>query len=740
MYNQLNWGTLHEMNHHMEGTLTSYNNRGRWGMDIHETNNNVMNAMFHIEYTNVAGNRENGIGDWGFITDGYWTMKDVYLGNVKSYIQLRSYVAPAFSFGTQAVKQVIKNYYNLFYEEDYGTKFNKDRNDTGIYCLLTARAIERDTRYFCKIFGYEIDSAIASYIKGLNYKTWFPFYNLYSNSYDGNKYGRVYHVPYQIKTRLNFNEKTAMDNTTTKVKFEILDGFKKGTIEEISSGVYDYTANFKPNETDTFKVKMTFNVNGESGSIVFGGEFVTTNKMKKVDVYTLESKPSNIQKAEEMIKDKEPNSMRTSSSAGIAAYNDKVGEVDKSTVNIMRGNLVVPDSGYYTLFVKCDDYGKLEVNMSGELEKIGERGSYLGSYDKTNANTFKTVVLKKEETYEYIITNVNTGGQGSFDIGYCYHGDRESDVDMDKCTPANIPTNWVFCDGLTKSDVETPYVFPEIKYPRKIYNLNYKMYTVKDCNSTVCGVECLELPIKHDDSNVCENIFDRDTNTIYHSKYSGNGTPFPTTYKFNYTEIAKFDSIEMKFRRSEDSFGLFNMYCGNEKEEYVNILSVTENKTQQQKTFTFDKIYECKYIKMDVQNNAAGNKYVVLQDFNMFLSQSYKNLAKPTAKTFNVIGFKTKSALGYFENVLLENEKAGEGQIEFKMKGSKLGVFGEYRGGMGSWTLLVDGKAPTMDQELQSNSNIQRTLYQVFTFDEGTHNMILKVKEGFVNIDVVGFE
>ncbi|ELP87645.1 antigenic protein P1, putative, partial [Entamoeba invadens IP1] len=321
MYNQLLWGPMHELNHHYEGSISG--REGRWGMGQLETNNNVINAVFHIEYSNVAGNRENGINDWGYISDGYWTMKKVFEGS-RDAIYLRSYVSPAFSFGTEAVKRMIDNYYYMYFDEGYGTKFNKFRNDTGIYCLLVARATESDTRYFCKIFGWEIDAEIAKYIQSFKYKTWFPFYNLYSHSWNGNKYGRVFHVPYKIKTRLDFNEKTAFDRNATNVKFEILDGFKKGKLEEISSGIYDYTADFKPNETDTFKVKMTFNVNGESGSIVFDGELVTNNKMKQVDVYTLETKPSNMAKAEEMIIGKSVDFTRISKSSAIQTFNDKV--------------------------------------------------------------------------------------------------------------------------------------------------------------------------------------------------------------------------------------------------------------------------------------------------------------------------------------------------------------------------------------------------------------------------------
>ncbi|ELP94329.1 antigenic protein NP1, putative, partial [Entamoeba invadens IP1] len=252
MIGSTNWGTLHELNHHMEGaTLRG----GLWGFGVDETNTNVMLSMFHNDYSNIASRRHKGLTGTDYVVDGYYMMNPVFNGNNKD--NLRCYLAPLFEFGTIGIGRMINNYYHMFYDELYGTKFGKARTDTGIYCLLLARALERDTQYYCKLFGKAIDANIVTYMKTFKYKTFYPFYNVYAHTQNGNKFGRPYTIPHNTQTRLDFVKFTAYDKTAKNLKFELLDGLKKGKLVEISNGVFDYTPSFALNETDYFKMKFT---------------------------------------------------------------------------------------------------------------------------------------------------------------------------------------------------------------------------------------------------------------------------------------------------------------------------------------------------------------------------------------------------------------------------------------------------------------------------------------------------
>ncbi|ELP89698.1 hypothetical protein EIN_453480 [Entamoeba invadens IP1] len=247
------------------------------------------------------------------------------------------------------------------------------------------------------------------------------------------------------------------------------------------------------------------------------------------------------------------------------------------------------------------------------------------------------------------------------------------------------------------------------------------------------------MPKNQDNSDKCENIFDRNTNTIYHSKWTNEGTTFPATYLFNFSETAKFNSIQFKMRFARDCFGLFEVLCGDVNKEFTKTLEETKNSTKTTRTYTFEEIYQCKYLKYVVKNNAQNQNFLVFQDLNLFLTQKYKNLAKPTSRTFNVNGFKVTKRAGHFENKLFENIEEGKGEISFRMKGKRFGIFGDYTEDMGTWEVLVDGKEPLITQRMESKKELPRTLYDIFIFDEGVHEIKMKVGSGFVKVDVIGF-
>ncbi|ELP94283.1 antigenic protein P1, putative, partial [Entamoeba invadens IP1] len=531
MITQLNWGTLHEMNHHMEGT---YLKGGEWGMGASETNNNVINAIFHIDYNNISAKRGAGFSGWEYITDGFATMKPVF-DDSQNQLYLRTYVTPAFGFGTIAVKQLINNYYYMYYNENYETTFGKTRTDSGIFCLLLARAIERDTQYYCNIFKWAIDANILAEIKKYKYPTFFPFFMSYSHTYNGNKYGRTYTLPYNITTRLNFTAATAMDKATKNIKFEILQGLTKGNIKKIEENVYDYTPTNNPSDGDTFKIKFTFKANGENGEIIYEGEFVTENKARRGYGYKVVSEKNlnNMSDVEAIMKGRDMSKydyIRYSNAMQINNYNDRVGNVNIPTFNKIEGTLVVPDDGYYTLFIKTDEMGTLDMQLEdGKYTRFATVNTYISSYQKNLEGSYKTMLLKANYYYNFILQNYNAGAQGGMNVGYCYHGTKESEVNVSSCSIKDVPPTYVYTKGLGPRDLQKEYVFPPIKYSRQILYLNYKMTTSPICTQDECDVECKELPPPAGSGNVCNSIFDRNDATLFHSAWIGSGTTFPTT-------------------------------------------------------------------------------------------------------------------------------------------------------------------------------------------------------------------
>ncbi|ELP88616.1 antigenic protein P1, putative [Entamoeba invadens IP1] len=741
MITQLNWGTLHEMNHHMEGT---YARDGKWGMGASETNNNVINALFHIDYNNIAAKRNKGLTDWEYITDGYSTMKTVF-DNSQNSIYLRTYVTPAFGFGTIAVSNLINNYYNMYYNEKYDTTFGKSRTDSGIFCLLLARAIERDTQYYCNIFKWAIDTKILAEIKKYKYPTFFPFFMSYSHTYNGNKYGRTYTLPYNITTRLNFTASTAMDKATKNIKFEIVEGLTKGNLKKIEENVYDYTPTYKPSDGDTFKIKFTFNANGENGEIIYEGEFVTENKARRGYGYKVvsETKLNNMSDVEAIMKGRDMSNYdytRNSNAMQINNYNDKVDNVDTPTFNTVEGTFIVPDEGYYTLFAKTDEMGSLDMQMEdGKYTRFATVNKYISGYQKNLEGSYKTALLKANYPYNYILQNYNAGGQGGITIGYCYHGTKESEVNISSCSIKDVPATYVYAKGLGPQDVQKEYVYPPIKYSRQIRYLNYKMVTSPQCIKDDCSVECFQLPPPGSSSDVCNNIFDRSDSTYYHSAWTGSGTTFPTTFFFHFNKTVYFNSMELRMRRWQDTFGNFTIYCGKVEEQLDKIMTV-EKSNSNPRTLTFTEIQRCNYIKFEVLNNANGYNYVNLGDLLLYIEQKYTNLFKPTHPDVRSTGFVARNAPGHYENVLFENTEDGKGQITFQMVGKRFGLFGDYDSSFGKLEVLVDGKDPVFYKQIDTKSSILRTLYLACSFEEGTHIVTINVKEGRVNLDVIGFD
>ncbi|ELP90979.1 Hypothetical protein EIN_279460, partial [Entamoeba invadens IP1] len=76
----------------------------------------------------------------------------------------------------------------------------------------------------------------------------------------------------------------------------------------------------------------------------------------------------------------------------------------------------------------------------------------------------------------------------------------------------------------------------------------------------------------------------------------------------------------------------------------------------------------------------------------------------------------------------------------FNMVGKRIGIFGDYDTSFGKLEVLVDGKELEYDFQINTKTLTLRTLYHACAFEEGTHNITINVKEGKVNIDVIGFD
>ncbi|ELP94330.1 hypothetical protein EIN_131490 [Entamoeba invadens IP1] len=422
----------------------------------------------------------------------------------------------------------------------------------------------------------------------------------------------------------------------------------------------------------------------------------------------------------------------------ILSYDDGEGTNYVSTYNVLEGSLNVNASGYYTFFVKGQNMGSIDMTLDDGINKrVCVTDGYMFFFDDTNETSYGTVFLNKDKTYPFTSKNSNEFGAGNMDVGYCYHGTDKSKVVVKNCNPQSVPENWVYAKGFGPNTAPPEYIYPGLKYQRPVSHMIGTVSSFMTCTSTLCNVEC-ELPAGESDSNKCFNIFDGDTSTGYISKGSGSSTTFPADFTFTFKQDILFTQMKFVFNREAEAFGDFTISCGDIKDALINIKSVQKS-AGNQFDVTFDKVTKCKVLKFTVKNAMTGGDYVVLTELKIMLKQSFNNYAKPNDEGFTTTGFKKQSGIGYFNNFILINQKAGEGQISFTLKGSELGLYGDYSSTLGTWEVTIDGKKPLIHNRYSEVISSKRTLYDLYGFEKGTHKVVMKVKSGMVNLDVVGF-
>ncbi|EKE37530.1 hypothetical protein ENUP19_0353G0031 [Entamoeba nuttalli] len=734
LINYGNWGPLHEMNHHMQGTFLR---GGNWGINNPgEETNNVMTSINYILYTNIAGNRNQGLSGWNYVSDGYSTIYKILKGE-NDQPHLRSYVNMAHAFGTDTLIALVKSYYGLWYENNFESKYSIKRDSTSAFCLLAALVTKRDTRYLCSLFKYDIQSNVSEAIKNMNYPTYYPFFNLYAMSYNGNYYGRPYKIPYG-KTRLNFTATTAIDPKATSVSYTIKSGLTKGKLEKVEDNVYDYTPFFGIEENDTFVLSIDCVVNGEKVHIEQEGTFELDPHQLVYEVYK-DVQTRDMAQALNIIQNRTANDTGRASFFGIGTYND--GSMQSMLVE--KGKFIVPKSGYYTLFMKADDLGRLLLNVTGEYEQLLDVKTYLGGYSKTLNGSYATVKLEKDIEYPFILYNLNTGGQGFIRIGYCYHGTEESSVDVSKCGVSDVGSSMVLNEKVKTGAKEREFQIPPIKYSRPTRFLTNAYRTIPKClnGDDSCSIKCVSLPLKHDDTSKCSNMFDDNFSTMYHSRWTGQGTTFPVNYTFEFPENVTFNNLYVHHRRPEDSWGYFEMFVKSPETGEMELLEKYKHPKSTTTEIDFQKLVTTDRVQFIVYNNSNGGNYVNVVELSFNIKETFKNYTNSFGPKIKNTGFKKVTTPGASGGYLAVNEKEGEGSLCFKAKVTKFGLYGYRKTTSGKFRVTIDSQ-PGQVASQSYFSDSERTLFYAHTFDETeankVHNICMEVVEGTVNLDIIG--
>lgn len=605
------WGTIHEFNHHWQGT---YMPTGRWGLgDVIEVTNNVMNAATYILYTNIASYRtESALNGWNNVADPYHNLRVVLeeaKNNPNSPVKsVYMYTSLMHEFGVKNFLEVVKsNYSGGTYNGITLKSYNPEETRYDDFVYRTSVIFGKDlTYYFENVLHFEISTQLKQKIKELKFEQYIPVQNVYSAGVKSVQTGRPFYIG-NSEFIFDFEK-----YTMTPGKFEIsgVSNPKYGTITKNSNGTYTYkpNANIPENTIDEFDLAIKVTANGVTQTKVLVCKIGFNYNASKLQKYEINE--DNTEKAIEKSKIIEPYS--TIINTGINYKTDNGYNFSKGS-----GYFTVPKDGDYEFQAYGDDKIKF-ILTDNEKQYVSETNTYTGSVGAAYENKSSThfnIKLKAGATYQYQLYTNNRGGIGA---GYVSYRDVSA-------------KNWISVENsniyLNKEDIG--------KYTDKSLKLPEQPYYMRNANKVTNNImvkynesaKVLAAPRgQNGDGGGTDKIIDYDRLTFFHSAYSGSIKPFPHDYIIDAGRAETFNRIDICTRTNNTNGtpGDYEIYVANEYNgENTKWNKIASDETRKQNSSASTNITAnvelttARYVKVRLLNNKFGNNFTILSSVEL---------------------------------------------------------------------------------------------------------------------------
>ena len=664
------WGTIHEFNHHWQGT---YNSTGRWGIgDPTEVTNNVMNAASYILYTNIAcGRNENGISDtWNKIADPYCNLKNVLdVSKTTPDAPINSpfmYASFMHEFGVQTYLEVIRsNYYGGTYNGVTLPAYNSGDSRYDDLAYRTCVVVGKDLSYYFKdVLHFALSDETIQKIKSLNFEQYIPVQNLYAAGIYGIETGRPYYIPNSEYT-FHFNKYMVSPGDVEIIE---VGKPKYGTLTPKNDGTYLYTPNknLPANTVDEFTLKVKVSANGVTQERTLICKPAIEYNTSKIETYDISN--SNTDTLIEQAKNISPASV---------SYSQTVNYTTVQGNNLTKGTgyFNVSEDGIYEFQAYGDDKIKFILNVDGK-DYTSTTNTYtagVGNAYSSGGCTHFTVTLKKDTPYQYVLYANNTGGAGAGKVAY-RKLQNASDTNSDVSTFQNLPSPYQDMNKITDKTFklpENPY------YERPLYKQKDKIVLDLD------NAQVLKTPAAQGSDGNVQSMLDGDYSTFFHSRWWGNGiTPFPHEYIIDLGEEKTFNEISIYTRASNTNgtIGDYEIYVANEyNEDNTKWNLIAEDKTRQNNnvstTISADVDYvTARYLKINALNNKdENNNFTIISEIEVSNKTPINKVIAQNSSLILYNGNWTKNVNGNYINGATYNST--NGSVCYGFSGTETAIY-----------------------------------------------------------------
>lgn len=610
------WGTIHEFNHHWQGTYAA---NGRWGVGyVEEVTNNVMNAASYILYTNIAAYRTtSGLDDWNVVADPYTNLKKVLAesnNNTSSPVtSVFMYTSFMHEFGVQNFLEVVKsNYSGGTYHGVTLKAYDPAQTRYDDFAYRTSVVMGKDLSYYFKdVLHFDLTTETIHKIKSLGFEPYIPVQNLYATGVKGIETGRTFYLPYGDYT-FDFNQYMTSPGA---VKVIDVSQTKYGNMIKKEDGVFVYepNENLPANAIEEFDLTIEVTANGVKQTRVLACKIGFEYANSKIEKYSIVQ--NNIDQAISLAKTEIPYQV---------VYSKTVNYTTDDGKNLTKGTgyFEVAKDGDYEFQAYGDDQAKLFVIVDGK-EYTSQNATYTGNantaYNQTNSTHF-TVSLKANTAYYYELYINNAGGSGYGGVGY-----RQNNTGNFQ----NLPSPCLKAEDFAKKPDKSFPITTTPYYKRPLTNIGSKIIT------DMSKAQVLKTPnAQAGDGNNANSIIDGNKNTFFHSKYSGGGiTAFPHDYIIDLGEEKIFNKIDVYTRanNTNGTIGDYEIYIANEYQEeetkWTKIVSDETRKNNNNASTTISNkvdLTKARYIKIRALNNKFGSNFTIISEVEVSVESNVK--------------------------------------------------------------------------------------------------------------------
>lgn len=711
-----NWGTMHEFNHHWQGTFDS---TGQWGVgDVGEVTNNVMTIASYLLYTNIASSRSetNSIGGWEQSTDPYYNLKTTindWKNNNNPITTAYMYASFMHEFGVELFLEVVKsNYVGGIYHgvELPAYKAGNDRYDD--MALRMSIIFQKDlSMYMKEVLNWPISDEVVQKIKAYGYEEYIPVQNLYASGVKGIETGRSFFIPNDSYT-FDFIKYMQTPGEVTKLE---VGNPKYGMIRKNIDGTYTYTPNENNAKIDEFDLTVTVTMNGITNTRLLKVKIGIQYEMSKVETYAIEK--SDLEEAITDSKTMDPFSI---------TYYPIVNYTVKDGLNLSKatGYFIAPEDAEYEFQAYGDDQIKfiLEVNDNSYTSStVTYTSSANNAYQNTSSTHF-TVSLKKGEAYFYILYCNNTGGAGGGSIAYRKVGEQDF---------VNLPNPVLKKEDIGKKTDKSFKPSEDSIYKRNLQVVKNKMKIYTN------GAEVITYPMKQaGNENQPGNILDGNKNTFFHSAYTGYTiTPFPHEYIIDYKSAETYNQIDIFTRNSNTNgtIGDYEIYISNDKKNWIKIAEDKERYGNSSKGITIsvnlaNKV-SARYLKIVALNNKFANNFTIISEIELSNQAHSKKQIAQNSSMIKYLGNWTKKVDGVYVNG--STYSSNDGTIQYAFKGTSTMIYS-----------TTDAKVQIkIDEQEWKYYHLIGSKYEpsciIRDLEKGSHKIQVKIVEGELSLNLL---